>query len=377
MTALSQKTKKNKKIQEVIEQLSGSWLDSPSAQFNDFFQNPDPYNPLKKIIKPVFIGGVRLPNNLVLAPMAGVTNGSFRLLCARLGAGFTVSELASAKAIIMENRQTIEMLKFQGQSRPYAAQIFGSDPGEMARAAEIIQAENLCDIIDINMGCPVPKVVKTGAGSALMKTPELAAEIVQKVKAAVKIPVTIKCRIGWSESDICVKDYVKRMLDAGAQAITVHARTRQAGYSGTAQWHHLEGLSEICESVPFFANGDITSPSDIEELYDLTACDGFMIGRGCVGYPWLFSELLGHNFFDSAEIQFKIFRHHLIDMIMEYGPKAVPLFRTHLFGYLKNHPNAAKARRILSEERDPKIVLATGEAFFKGKKLPGIETNGS
>ena len=371
MTALSQK-KTNNQTQTLSQQHLESWLESPSAKFDGFLQTPHPDNPLKNLIKPVVIGEVKLPNNLILAPMAGVTNGAFRLLCSRLGAGFTVSELASSKAIIMENLQTIEMLKFQGQCRPYAAQIFGADPDEMARAAEIIEAEKFCDIIDINMGCPVPKVVKTGAGSALMKTPELAGKIVQKVKDTVKIPVTIKCRIGWNDTNINVKDYVKRMLDSGAQAITVHARTRQAGYSGTAQWQHLKGLSEICGSVPFFANGDITSGSDLKELYHLTNCDGFMIGRGCVGYPWLFSELLGHKIINSAEIKFKIFRHHLTDMLMEYGPKAVPLFRTHLFGYLKNHPNAAKARRILSEERDPHLILATGEAFFKGARLPVI-----
>lgn len=349
-----------------------AWLDSPSAPFSDKIQVPADDNPLKDFIKPLHIGAVKLPNNLIIAPMAGVTDGSFRLLCGRLGAGYSVSELASSKAIIMNNRQTINLVRFQAQTRPYAVQIFGADCDDMVRAAQIVDEMKVCDVIDINMGCPVPKVVKTGAGSALMKTPELAGKIVAAVKKAVTVPVTIKCRIGWNANSINVKDFVKRMLDSGAEAIAVHARTREAGYSGSAQWQHLEGLGEICGSVPFIANGDISCARHIIELHERTGCSGFMIGRGCVGKPWLFAELLGHSIFSAAETKFRIFRHHLLDMLMEIGPKAVPLFRVHLFNYLKSHANAAKARRVLCEERDPHRIFATGEALFKGEPLPGI-----
>jgi len=337
------------------------WLENPASPFNPALQTPVRADSL---IKPLQIGNLTLPNNLVLAPMAGVTDGSFRLLCARLGAGFTVSELASAKAITMKSRQTIDMVRFQGQSRPYAVQLFGADPQLMARAAAFIEELQICDAIDLNMGCPVPKVVKTGAGSALMKTPELAARIIRSVKQAVKLPVTIKCRIGWSESSINVHDFVKTVIDAGAEAVTVHARTRQAGYSGTAQWHHLQGIKEICGQVPFIANGDISAPEHVKQLYELTGCDGFMIGRGCVGKPWLFSQLLGHEFYLDRNIQWKIFRHHLVDMLMEHGPTAVPLFRVHLFGYLKSHANAARLRHALCNERNPDVVLQTGHEFF-------------
>lgn len=349
-----------------------TWLDSPSIPFSPDLQHPVDDNPLKEIIKPVKIGNVTLPNNLVLAPMAGVTDGPFRLLCARLGVGYTVSELASARAITMKNRQTLNLVRFQAQSRPYAVQIFGADCENMAEAARIVDEMQVCDVIDINMGCPVPKVVKTGAGSALMNTPELAGKILSAVKKAVKVPVTIKCRIGWSQNSINVTDFVKRMLDCGAQAITVHARTRQAGYSGTAQWQYLEGLGELCGPVPFFANGDISEPEHLLELHKRTGCRGFMIGRGCLGRPWLFAELLGHRFFSDPQSKFRIFRHHLLDMLMEIGPKAVPLFRVHLFNYLKNHANAARARHILCDERDPHRILATGEAFFNDEPLPGI-----
>ncbi len=341
-----------------------AWLKNPALPFDGDSRKPVSGNRLAGIVKPVNIGSVALPNNLVLAPMAGVTDGSFRLLCSRMGAGFTVSELASARAITYRSRQTIDMVRFQAQARPYAVQLFGSDPEVMARAAAMIEELGICDIIDINMGCPVAKVVKTGAGSALMKTPQLAATILQKVSAAVKLPVTAKYRIGWTESTINVKEFTRAVIDAGAQAVTVHARTRQAGYTGTAQWQHLEGIKDLCGNIPFFANGDISTAEHLIELHQRTGCDGFMIGRGCVGKPWLFAELLGRTQLAAAELRFAIFRHHLIDMLMEHGPSAVPLFRVHLFGYLKNHPHSARLRHALCNERNPDTVIATGRDFF-------------
>ncbi len=344
---------------------SPAWLQDPSAPFENICQAPLATNPLAGLVKPVKIGGVQLPNNLILAPMAGVTDGSFRLLCSRLGVGFTVSELASARAITYRSRQTIDMVRFQAQARPYAVQLFGSDPQIMAQAATLIEELKICDIIDINMGCPVAKVVKTGAGAALMKTPQLAAKIIEKVAGAVKLPVTAKFRIGWSESTINVKDFTRAVIDAGAQAVTVHARTRQAGYTGTAQWQYLEGIKELCGSVPFFANGDIAAPEHLIELSQRTGCDGFMIGRGCVGKPWLFAQLLGRNELVAPHLRFPIFRNHLIDMLMEHGPSAVPLFRVHLFGYLKNHPHSAQLRHSLCNERNPNTVIEAGREFFE------------
>ncbi len=348
------------------------WLDSPSSPFSPLLQQPAPENPFRHLIKPIKIGNVQLPNNLVLAPMAGVTDGSFRLLCSRLGVGYTVSELASSKAILMQNRQTINLVRFQAQARPYAVQIFGAEIDAMSEAAKIVDSMQICDVIDINMGCPVPKVVKTGAGSAMMNNPELAGKILAAVKNAVKVPVTIKCRIGWNEKSINVADFVKRMLDNGADAITVHARTRQAGYSGPAQWHHLEGLGAICGKIPFFANGDISEPEHLSQLHEISGCSGYMIGRGCVGRPWLFAELLGHKLFSDPRTRYMVFRHHLLDMLMEIGPKAVPLFRVHLFNYLKNHANAARARHQLCEERSPHRIFAVGQALFENLPLPGI-----
>ena len=341
-----------------------SWIGNPSAPFESEAQIPVPGSKLEGIIKPVKIGNVQLANNLVLAPMAGVTDGSFRQLCSRLGAGYSVSELASCKALSMKSPQTIDMLKFDGNTGTYAVQIFGSEPELMAESAAYVESLGICNIIDINMGCPVAKVVKTGAGSALMKTPELASKIIKSVSRAVKLPVTCKFRIGWTENSINVKEFASAVIEAGAKAITIHARTRQAMYTGPAQWQYLEGIKDIAKEIPFFANGDIQTEEHIKELYERTGCDGFMIGRGCVGKPWLYAQLLGHNELLAPELQFPIFRHHLLDMLMEHGSSAVPLFRVHLFGYLRNHPHSATLRRKLCMERDPNVVMSTGKEFF-------------
>ena len=340
------------------------WLGNPSSEIDFSKQIPVEGGRLSNIIKPIKIGNVQLPNNLVLAPMAGVTDGSFRQLCARLGVGYSVSELASCKALQMKSPQTIDMIKFDGNTGAYAVQIFGSDPDLMAEAASFVESMNICNVIDINMGCPVSKVVKTGAGSALMKTPELASNIIKAVKKSVKLPVTCKFRIGWTENSINVKEFASAVVEAGVNAITVHARTRQAMYTGPAQWKYLEGIKEIASDIPFFANGDIEREEHVLELYERTGCDGYMIGRGCVGKPWLFAQLLGHEELLRPELRFPIFRHHLVDMLMEHGSSAVPLFRVHLFGYLKNHPHSASLRRSLCMERSPYVVLQAGKDFF-------------
>jgi tRNA-dihydrouridine synthase B len=339
------------------------WLDGPSSEFSPYFRQATS-DLASSLIHPVFIDDVKLPNNLVLAPMAGVTDGSFRLLCTRLGVGHTISELASAKAITMGSRQTIDILLHQGQQRPYSVQLFGADPGVMAEAAAIVDNLGICDIIDINMGCPVSKVVKTGAGSALMKTPDLAAEIIKRVASAVKVPVTVKFRLGWTQDSINVEEFTHKVLEAGARAITIHGRTRHAMYTGQAQWEYFKNIKSICGNIPFFANGDIMSIEDIKTLKENYGCDGYMIGRGCIGKPWLFAELLGHNLFNDNVIRYKIMEHHLIDSLIEHGPQGVPLFRVHLFGYLKNHLNASRIRHALSVENSPNVILSTIKSFY-------------
>ncbi len=322
------------------------------------------------LIHPFTIGGVTLASNLILAPMAGVTDGPFRFLCQGLGVGLTVSELASSRAILRGNRKTIEMLAFQAEVRPFAAQIFGADPDTMAEAARKVEAMGVADMIDINMGCPVAKVVKTGAGAALSKTPELASRIIRAVRDAVRLPVTVKFRLGWTDNTINVREFTRMAVDSGASAVCVHARTRQAGYSGTAQWQYLEGLQSLCGSIPFIANGDLTIREDLLRVHEISGCTAFMIGRGAMGRPWIFSELVQGRATLSAEERYHVFREHLVEMLMEHGHKGVPLFRVHLFSYLKGGANAAHIRRHLAEERDPGRVLELGRSFFYGEPLP-------
>jgi len=326
--------------------------------------SPDP------LISPLEIGGVRILNNLVLAPMAGVADGPFRRICAQLGAGLTVSELVSARGLLNENGPTHDLISFTGQPRPYAVQIFGSDPATMAEAARRVEAMGVCDMIDINMGCPVAKVVKTGAGAALMRNPPLAASIIRSVRAAVRLPVTVKCRIGWCQSQINVKDFVKMAVAEGAAAVAVHARTKEAMYTGIADWRHLEGLADCCGKIPFIANGDLTDRAALERVREISGCAGFMIGRPAIGKPWIFSELLGEPVSNDPAERHTIFRRHFIEAIMEHGSRGVPLFRVHLFAYLRNYPHAAAMRRRLCSEHDPAIVRDLGAEFYLGATIP-------
>jgi len=322
------------------------------------------------LIRPLDIGGVRIPNNLVLAPMAGVADGPFRLVCSRLGAGLTVSELVSARGLLNENGPTHDLVSFSGQPRPYAVQIFGSDPALMAEAARRVEALGICDIIDINMGCPVAKVVKTGAGAALMRDPALAASIIRSVRAAVRLPVTVKCRIGWCKTQIHVREFVRMAVGEGAAAVAVHARTKEAMYTGKAEWEHLAGLAEICGTVPFIANGDLADREALKRVHEISGCTGFMVGRPAIGKPWLFAELAGKPIADTPEARHAIFLDHFLETLMEHGSKGVPLFRVHLFAYLRNHPRAAAMRRRLCSEHDPVVVRDLGAEFYLNRRVP-------
>lgn len=319
------------------------------------------------------IGPVEVPNSLVLAPMAGVADGPFRALCARLGAGLTVSELANARALTLGSTPTIALTRFLGQPRPFAVQIFGADPATMARAAAAVEAWEICDLIDINMGCPVSKVVKTGAGAAMMRNPRLAGQVIAAVRQAVSLPVTVKFRLGWSSGQINVRDFTKMVLDQGVAAVAVHARTREAMYSGRAQWDLLAGLGDLCGPVPFIANGDLGSPADLEEIQRISGCRGFMVGRAAIGRPWVFAELLGRPLPDEPAVRFAVFRAHLREMLMEHGSKGVALFRVHLFAYLRSHPGASALRRQLCYERNPAVVQAVGREFYFGGPPPSGE----
>ena len=235
------------------------------------------------------IGSVTLPNQLILAPMAGVTDLAFRQICREHGAGLTVTEMASAKALEYGDKKTPRLVRLAPGEHPASAQTFGSDPACMARSAKRALELSGCDIIDINMGCPAPKIVGNGDGSALMKSPDLAARIVAAVKQAVPVPVTVKFRMGWDAQSVNCVEFARLCEQAGADMVAVHGRTRSQQYSGTANWDIIRAVKEAV-SIPVAANGDVFAPQDVPRILAHTGADFVMIGRGSLGDPWIFER---------------------------------------------------------------------------------------
>ena len=240
-------------------------------------------------IRRLQIGNVTLENNLILAPMAGVTDLPFRLLCKEQGAGLLCMEMVSAKAILYKNRNTEELLTIDKRENPVSLQLFGSDPDIMSEIAKQIE-DRPFDILDINMGCPVPKVVNNGDGSALMKNPKLAGEIIEKTARAIKKPVTVKIRKGFDEEHVNAVEMAHIAQESGAAAVAVHGRTRSQFYSGKADWDIIRQVKEAV-SIPVIGNGDILTAADVIAMQKQTGCDGFMIARGAEGNPWIFCLL--------------------------------------------------------------------------------------
>ena len=241
-------------------------------------------------IKPLKIGSVTLPNNLILAPMAGVTDLPFRLLCREQGAGLLCMEMVSAKAILYKNRNTASLLSIHPGEHPVSLQLFGSDPDIISEIAHRIE-ERPFDILDLNMGCPVPKIVNNGEGSALMKNPLLAGRIIEKTVKAIKKPVTVKIRKGFDDEHVNAVELAKIAEDAGAAAVAVHGRTREQFYAGKADWEIIRQVKEAV-SIPVIGNGDLLTAEDVTAMGQQTGCDGFMIARGAQGNPWIFKQIL-------------------------------------------------------------------------------------
>jgi len=234
-------------------------------------------------------GNLEVNNPIVLGPMAGVTDWAFRTVCAQLGANITVTEMVSSRALVYKDQKSAKLLR-KNEGSLCGAQIFGNDPDIMAQAAQLALEISGCDFLDINMGCPMPKIANSGDGCGLMRTPELAGEIVKAVAKAVDVPVTVKCRLGWDKGSINVLDFTKRMEDNGAAMITVHGRTRAMLYSGIADWDMITKVKESL-SIPVIANGDIVSGEAAVKCLKRTGADGVMIGRATFGDPWIFSEV--------------------------------------------------------------------------------------
>ena len=312
----------------------------------------------------MFIGNVEIKNKVVLAPMAGICNNAYRTIIKEMGCGLIVAEMVSDKAITYNNEKTIDMLYMTDFERPLSQQIFGSDVDSFVAASIYIYEHMHPDIIDINMGCPVPKVaLKAQAGSALLKDPKKIYEIVSAVVKSVPIPVTVKIRSGWDEKSINAVDVAKTIESAGASAITVHPRTRKQGYSGKANWNIIKQVKENVK-IPVIGNGDIKTCYDAKRMLDETGCDAVMIGRACLGNPWLIKQTVDYlekgiePKEPSIKEKIEMIKKHM-DYLLKIKDEHVALLemRGHACWYLKGLPNTSKLKQLINKVKTKEELI--------------------
>ena len=316
------------------------------------------------------IGNVEIKNRIVLAPMAGISNTSYRKIIKEMGAGLIYAEMVSDKAIMYANLKTFDLLKMSEEERPIAQQIFGSDIDSFVIAAKKIEEVMHPDIIDINMGCPVPKVaIRAQAGSALLKDPDKIYEIVKAVVDSVSVPVTVKIRSGWDEKHINAIEVAKKCEAAGAKAITIHARTRAQGYSGKADWNIIKQVKEAV-SIPVIGNGDVTSPELAKKMLDETNCDAVMIGRGVLGNPWLIRECV--EYLETGKVTTKVsfldkvdmMKRHYELLIQDKNEKAALLeIRSHIIWYLKGMPKSKEIKNLICQSKSSEEMFKIIEDY--------------
>ncbi|NLJ90054.1 MAG: tRNA dihydrouridine synthase DusB [Clostridiales bacterium] len=328
--------------------------------------------------KNLVIGNIKIEGNLVLGPMAGVTDLPFRLLCKEQGADLLYTEMVSAKGIEYNNKNTNDLLSIEEVERPIAIQLFGADPYFLSEAAKRIEDRNF-DILDINMGCPVPKVTNNGEGSALMKNPKLVGKIVASVAKAIKKPVTVKIRKGFDDDNINAVEIAKIAEANGAAAIAVHGRTRMQFYSGKADWDIIARVKEAV-SVPVIGNGDVFDVYDAINLVKQTGCDGIMLARGAKGNPWIFSQI--KEYFATGTIKAKPDINEVIQMILRQARLAIKYkgeftamnqMRKHIAWYVSGYPNAAKLKNNTSHIKSYEELEAILYDYLEGLDI--LEAN--
>ena len=320
-------------------------------------------------LKKIKIGNVELQNNLILAPMAGVTDLPFRIIVEKFNPGLVCTEMVSSKALFYGDEKTKQLLKCDGEKRPISMQIFGSDPETMSFATKYVS--KLADIVDINMGCPAPKVVKNGDGSKLLLNLNKVEEIVKAVVANSKVPVTLKYRKGWDNNNIVACEVAKIAEKNGISAITIHGRTRDEFYSGRAD---LDIIKKVKESVniPVIGNGDIIDEESAKNMFEYTGVDGIMIGRGTMGNPWIFEQI--QHYLETGEKlhsptnqeKYEILKEH-IELDIRYKGEAVALneMRKHIAWYTKNMPNSSTFRNYINKIETKDELISTIKNFFK------------
>ena len=313
------------------------------------------------------IGNIKLENNIILAPMAGITNSPFRKICKEFGAGMVCTEMASSKAIFHNDKKTERLFNTDGEKRPISFQIFGSDEETMGYAAKYVS--RFADIVDINMGCPAPKVVKNGDGSKLLLDLKNAEKIMKAVVNNSKVPVTLKIRKGWDKENIVAVDIARIAEKVGVSAITVHGRTRSEFYTGKADWNIIKEVKENV-GIPVIGNGDVADEESAKNMLEYTGVDGVMIGRGALGNPWIFREIIyflktGKKLEKpSKDERLEIIKRHIKLAIDEKGEIAIKELRKHIAWYTKNLKNSSEFRNSINKIEDENELINTLDEYF-------------
>lgn len=319
------------------------------------------------MIKKLKIGNVELQNNIILAPMAGLTDLPFRLVCEKYKPGLVVTEMVSSKALYYNDEKTKQLLKMDGEKRPVSAQIFGSDIESMTYAANYVS--KIANIVDINMGCPAPKVVKNGDGSKLLLNLDKVYEIVKAVVRSSSVPVTVKIRKGWDSEHIVAVEAAKAIERAGASAIAVHGRTRAEYYTGIADWDIIKKVKENV-NIPVIGNGDIKSPEDAKKIFEQTNCDGIMIGRATLGKPWILEQIRTYlengtiRQISNKEILETILNHIELEVKEKGEYTGIREMRKHICYYLKSLPNASTVRDKINHLESKEEVESELVSYF-------------